>query len=385
MVTIDQNSIKITDIITTEYADFLSFCAASGKTFTSELTNFDYVAFRTSSGQSREYINKIRSLMENPVIHTPNSSNNGSFIDAQVEARTETKLSTSGSLDDTKKLDFQLVTVEDDVDPTESSEPEVNIERESCFVIEEAEPVFKEDINTPETISPEKKASDKTNVTPKRIKKFDIPLNPEYSLAYLFGVEASDFSDINVDQLYLSVRASNCLKSAKYTTLEDVLSKNVSELQGIRNMGIKSVNEIVQKAKDFVSNHTNIAYISQNKIDLLHKITGEPIDGELKTAVEALLVGEEYKTNGLTDHQLERFNKLRAAVSEVGEEICLAAYLDPQYSLQICDMLLKFAAPYIQYQNMIEDAFHSISLLSDSMKARKALPFIKAYEVKAGE
>lgn len=58
----DQNTVKITDIITTEYADFLSYCSASGKVFTSELTNVDYVAFRTSSGQSREYIKTISTL-----------------------------------------------------------------------------------------------------------------------------------------------------------------------------------------------------------------------------------------------------------------------------------------------------------------------------------
>lgn len=91
----DQNPVKITDIITTEYADFLSYCAASGKVFTSELTNVDYVAFRTSFGQSREYIKTIRNMIENTVIITPNLPNNDNPCASQEETKTEIELRVS--------------------------------------------------------------------------------------------------------------------------------------------------------------------------------------------------------------------------------------------------------------------------------------------------
>ena len=58
----DMDRVRIADVITTEYSDFLSFCSASGKIFISELTNVDFVAFRTSSGQSRDYIKSIRAI-----------------------------------------------------------------------------------------------------------------------------------------------------------------------------------------------------------------------------------------------------------------------------------------------------------------------------------
>lgn len=41
----DMDRVRIADVITTEYSDFLSFCSASGKIFISELTNVDFVAF----------------------------------------------------------------------------------------------------------------------------------------------------------------------------------------------------------------------------------------------------------------------------------------------------------------------------------------------------
>lgn len=59
----DMDRVRIADVITAEYSDFLSFCSASGKIFISELTNVDFVAFRTSSGQSRDYIKSIRAML----------------------------------------------------------------------------------------------------------------------------------------------------------------------------------------------------------------------------------------------------------------------------------------------------------------------------------
>lgn len=64
----DMDRVRIADVITAEYSDFLSFCSASGKIFISELTNVDFVAFRTSSGQSRDYIKSIRAMLDNPVV-----------------------------------------------------------------------------------------------------------------------------------------------------------------------------------------------------------------------------------------------------------------------------------------------------------------------------
>lgn len=64
----DQKQIRITDAITSEYSDFLSYCIASGKVFVSELSNVDFVAFRTSSGQTRDYVRAIRAKLDDPII-----------------------------------------------------------------------------------------------------------------------------------------------------------------------------------------------------------------------------------------------------------------------------------------------------------------------------
>src|SRR5207244_8070526 len=48
----------------------------------------------------------------------------------------------------------------------------------------------------------------------------------------------------NVDELELSVRASNCLKTANIRTIADLVQKTEAELLKTKNFGKKSLNEI---------------------------------------------------------------------------------------------------------------------------------------------
>ena len=57
----DMDRVRIADVITTEYSDFLSFCSASGKIFISELTNVDFVAFIIPWQGWRSYSSSTRS------------------------------------------------------------------------------------------------------------------------------------------------------------------------------------------------------------------------------------------------------------------------------------------------------------------------------------
>jgi DNA-directed RNA polymerase subunit alpha len=48
----------------------------------------------------------------------------------------------------------------------------------------------------------------------------------------------------NVEELELSVRSANCLKSGHIKTLFDLVTKNEQEMLKFRNFGRKSLNEI---------------------------------------------------------------------------------------------------------------------------------------------
>lgn len=53
--------------------------------------------------------------------------------------------------------------------------------------------------------------------------------------------------DITVDELDLSVRSSNCLKRAGIQTVEDLLAKTEEDMMKVRNLGRKSLEEVVLK------------------------------------------------------------------------------------------------------------------------------------------
>jgi DNA-directed RNA polymerase subunit alpha len=58
------------------------------------------------------------------------------------------------------------------------------------------------------------------------------------------GTELNDNLFRNVDELELSVRASNCLKTANIRTIADLVQKSEGELLKTKNFGKKSLNEI---------------------------------------------------------------------------------------------------------------------------------------------
>lgn len=53
--------------------------------------------------------------------------------------------------------------------------------------------------------------------------------------------------EMSVEELDLSVRSSNCLKRAGINTVEDLVKKTEDEMMRVRNLGRKSLEEVIQK------------------------------------------------------------------------------------------------------------------------------------------
>ena len=51
----------------------------------------------------------------------------------------------------------------------------------------------------------------------------------------------------SIEELELSVRSFNCLKRAGISTVEDLASKTGSDMMKVRNLGKKSLDEVVAK------------------------------------------------------------------------------------------------------------------------------------------
>jgi len=62
------------------------------------------------------------------------------------------------------------------------------------------------------------------------------------------GAKAVD--DISVDELELSVRSYNCLKRAGINTVGDLVNKSEADMMKVRNLGRKSLDEVLIKLKE---------------------------------------------------------------------------------------------------------------------------------------
>ena len=55
---------------------------------------------------------------------------------------------------------------------------------------------------------------------------------------------------MTIEELDLSVRSYNCLKRANINTVEELTEKTEDEMMKVRNLGKKSLEEVVQKLEE---------------------------------------------------------------------------------------------------------------------------------------
>jgi DNA-directed RNA polymerase subunit alpha len=60
-------------------------------------------------------------------------------------------------------------------------------------------------------------------------------------------VPESTAKDMSIDELELSVRSYNCLKRAQINTVGDLVARTMDEMIKVRNLGKKSLEEIIEK------------------------------------------------------------------------------------------------------------------------------------------
>ncbi len=56
--------------------------------------------------------------------------------------------------------------------------------------------------------------------------------------------------EMNIDELELSVRSYNCLKRAGINTVEELCNKTSEDMMKVRNLGRKSLEEVLSKLKE---------------------------------------------------------------------------------------------------------------------------------------
>ena len=57
--------------------------------------------------------------------------------------------------------------------------------------------------------------------------------------------------ETSIEDLDFSVRAYNCLKRAGINTVEDLIKKSRGDMLKVKNLGIKSIDEVIAKLESY--------------------------------------------------------------------------------------------------------------------------------------
>ena len=109
------------------------------------------------------------------------------------------------------------------------------------------------DVHTNGTLSPDEAVSLAAKVLSEHLKLF-IDLSEHAKTAEVMSEEKSDEKEkvleMSIDELELSVRSFNCLKRAGINTVEELTSRTSEDMMKVRNLGRKSLEEVLEKLKE---------------------------------------------------------------------------------------------------------------------------------------
>lgn len=109
------------------------------------------------------------------------------------------------------------------------------------------------DVYTNGSLSPDEAVSLAAKVLSEHLKLF-INLSAKGQTARVLADQNVDQQKqtltLNIDELELSVRSYNCLKRAGINTVEELTNKTPDEMMKVRNLGKKSLDEVLEKLKE---------------------------------------------------------------------------------------------------------------------------------------
>ncbi len=109
------------------------------------------------------------------------------------------------------------------------------------------------DVFTNGTLEPDEAISLAAKVMSEHLNTF-IDLSEKAKMAEVIVEKEEDESvkvlELNIDELELSVRSYNCLKRAGINTVEELTKKTADDMMKVRNLGRKSLEEVLAKLKE---------------------------------------------------------------------------------------------------------------------------------------
>ena len=179
---------------------------------------------------------------------------------------------------------------------------------------------------------------------------------------------------ISIDEIDLSVRCSNALHRIGVHTVGEMVQHNEESLSQVRNLGQKSVQEILLKIKEY-KHLESLAYIPMDTASS----DGDTAAGEKQTILEWLL-SEQIRVDVLTFLSAKAYNFLLLNEQEYLHQIAFrtAEYLQEAFHMDATSAseIAKRTVVYIQENNMhiLDDARSKAELAKLTLFEMRTMP-----------
>ena len=153
-----------------------------------------------------------------------------------------------------EKDNFETVTVKAKVARKDANGKRVNMTVENTRVGQQTDfDKLTLDVWTKGTLNPEEAVSLAAKVLSEHLKLFIDLTETAKSAEVMIEKEDNEKEkvlEMNIDELELSVRSYNCLKRAGINTVEELCNKTSEDMMKVRNLGRKSLEEVLAKLKE---------------------------------------------------------------------------------------------------------------------------------------
>ena len=189
----------------------------------------------------------VQVMNPDQVIATISGKNNGLYIDLTI-TKGRGYVSSDKNKDDTTPIG--TIAIDSIYTPVER----VNVTVENTRVGQMTDyDKLTLDVYTNGTLGPDDAVSLAAKVLSEHLKLF-INLSENARNAEVMVEKEEDNKgkvlEMSIEELELSVRSFNCLKRANINTVEELVNKTSDEMMKVRNLGRKSLDEVLQKLKD---------------------------------------------------------------------------------------------------------------------------------------
>ena len=166
----------------------------------------------------------------------------------------------------------------------------------------------------------------------------DYILEPEYSSERENSTE-SKYMNISIDDMELSVRSYNCLKRAGINNVYELLNKSFEDLKRVRNLGRKSMYEVLDKLTEIVDvMPAGLLWVNLLPLDSEVK---ELLEGKIET-VEELISMDFYELLKMVGYKKDAFRMIVEAIEKKGyhlmdysEEETLEEYINKRSAIAL--------------------------------------------------